>query len=113
LILQPIVENALYHGIREKGAGTITISGIQKRDTILFTIHDDGVGMDEGRLKYLIDSLNNPLLKEEDVHSESKGFGLSNVQSRIKLFYGADYGLSIMSEKDKGCTVRIRIPWMS
>jgi len=112
LIFQPIIENAIYHGIKERGHGVVTFSGVREGDTALFTVHDNGVGIGRDSLQGLVDSLEDPLLKKGEIDSNSKGFGLKNVQSRIKLFYGAEYGLTVDSTKGRGCTVEIKIPWM-
>jgi two-component system, sensor histidine kinase YesM len=110
LILQPIVENALYHGIKNRrSGGEILIKG-SKRDeeyAILFEIIDNGIGMTEEKLNEVQAELNNnnvePLIKES-------GFGLNNVHKRIKLYYGKDYGLFIQSEYNKGTHISICIP---
>ncbi|MDQ0091322.1 two-component system sensor histidine kinase YesM [Paenibacillus anaericanus] len=100
LILQPIAENAIKHGISEKrGKGRIWIRGELLDDEIRFTITDDGVGFHIG----------GTLTKAtEDVLFQS-GYGLRNVDERIKLEYGTQYGLRISSTPNKGTTVTIRL----
>lgn len=112
LIIQPVVENALYHGIREKGHGTITVRGYRKEEFTYFTIEDNGSGMDVKRLHSVRNFLDNPLYSDKDKSHKGQGFGLKNVQNRIKLFYGSQYGISIKSEKDKGSLVIITLPWV-
>lgn len=89
LLIQPIVENAISHGIEPKiGGGKINITGKIQEDKIIFTIEDDGVGFGD----------------KKDIQD---GYGLRNVKERIKLYYGEGYGMEIKSEKDKGTCVII------
>lgn len=105
LTLQPVVENALYHGIKRKRAkGFIHIRGVKDRDTIRFMIGDDGVGMDPEELAELRRGIERPCQETE------KGFGLANVNERIRMYFGEQYGVSIVSQKGKGTIVEIRIP---
>ncbi len=100
LLLQPIVENAIKHGVLEKiEGGTVEILAIDNDNETKIMVKDDGVGMS----KELIESL---LLGK----IESDSIGLINVNNRLKNKYGEKYGLDIESEKDKGTTVTIRIP---
>lgn len=102
--LQPIVENAIYHGIKQKeGKGNITIS-ILVDTNIIITITDDGIGMEENQLMQLRNKLryNKP--------ENSGGIGLINVNQRIKLRYGDQFGLSFKSEINKFTQVTILIP---
>jgi two-component system, sensor histidine kinase YesM len=104
ITLQPIVENAIIHGIMEKEskAGTIVISGNLENDEIILYVNDDGVG-----------------IREEELHKICSGtvssatgssYGIKNINERLKLFYGEKYGLSFKSEYSEGTTVEIRIP---
>jgi two-component system, sensor histidine kinase YesM len=103
LILQPIVENAIYHGIEEMvDPGMIRIGVTVDRDTVTFVIEDNGLGIHPERLKQL-------LIKRADSGSGS-GVGIRNVHERIRLTYGDPYGLSIVSQQEVGTTVTIRIP---
>lgn len=105
LTLQPVVENALYHGIKRKRAkGFIHIKGVKDRNTIRFMIGDDGVGMDPEELAELRRAIGQPCQETE------KGFGLANVNERIRMYFGEQYGVSIVSQKGKGTIVEIRIP---
>ena len=100
LILQPIVENAIEHGIEvmeEDKRGLITIKGWIEGSDILISITDNGVGMDEEKAASIITQ-------------HSKGYGMRNVNDRIHLFYGENYGLSVYSEINKGTTITARIP---
>jgi two-component system sensor histidine kinase YesM len=94
LVLQPLVENAIYHGIKYKeGKGLIRITGHRE---------DNGKGMDENSLKHIFD--------KKDNSDNSRGVGVNNVNNRLKLYYGSDYGLTYLSEIDVGTTVEVRIP---
>ncbi|MBG9792124.1 hypothetical protein ABD76_06265 [Paenibacillus dendritiformis] len=99
LMLQPLIENAILHGIenREEGGGKIGVSGGREQDCIVFEVQDNGVGIPPERL---------PLL----LHTQSKGYGLKNVNDRAKLMYGSDYGLTIDSTVQLGTKVTLRIP---
>ena len=106
LIVQPIVENSIYHGIKYlQDEGIITIKAEARKDRIAIIISDNGVGMREETLHSLLD--------RDSAHehsSEGNGIGLLNIDERIKLSYGEEYGLSIISEPDEGTTVTIMIP---
>ena len=105
LTLQPVVENALYHGIKYKRAkGCIHIHGEKEGDIIRLTVRDDGVGMDEEELEQLRQQIEKPCQETE------KGFGLANVNERIHMYFGPEYGMKIQSQKGKGTTVEIVIP---
>ena len=103
LVLQPVVENAIYHGIKYKeGKGLIQIRGFREEGSIILRVQDDGRGMDQDTLKHIF---------EKHVRdTKSNGVGLQNVHERIRLYYGTAYGLSFESEPGKGTTVRIRLP---
>ena len=105
LTLPPVVENALYHGIKYKRAkGCIHIHGEKEGDIIRLTVRDDGVGMDEDELEQLRQQIEKPCQETE------KGFGLANVNERIHMYFGPEYGMKIQSQKGKGTTVEIVIP---
>ena len=105
MTLQPLVENALYHGIKYKRAkGTIRLYGTKVQDVIRLTVEDNGVGMDEEELLKLRAEIKRPC-KET-----SKGFGLANVNERLKMNFGEKYGLKIESQKGVGTTVHVIIP---
>lgn len=106
LILQPIIENAIYHGINQlEEKGRITIQAYMEGSCIIFCISDNGYGIKPSVLKGILD-------KEPKSDSPS-GVGLKNVNERIKLTYGDEYGLEITSELDEGTTVKISIPIVS
>ena len=102
LTLQPLVENALYHGIKNRrGMGVITITAREEGDDILLAVQDNGAGMSAEQLAALRAGV------YEDRHT---GLGLVNVHKRIRLYCGEAYGLSFESENEKGACVTVRIP---
>lgn len=113
IILQPIVENAIYHGIKNKKmGGHINISGYKKDyNEIVFEIEDNGIGIKEEKLSEIKKKLlNNNIENLPD--SEEGGFGIFNVNERLRLYFGNDYGISIESIYEKGTKVLIKIPAM-
>ncbi len=108
LILQPLVENALYHGIKNKRRkGTINVRARRKgEDEILLEVEDDGIGFTPEKLARLRAELDDD---SGDIKLES-GFGIGNVNKRIRLYYGKPYGLSVQSEYTTGTCVTLVIP---
>ena len=105
LIVQPIVENSIYHGIKYlQEEGRIEIKAEAVDDGIKIIISDNGVGMKSETAAAIL----NP--DQENTVSSGNGIGLRNIDERIKLSYGEKYGLSIWSEPDEGTTVTILIP---
>lgn len=103
LILQPIVENAFVHGLETKsGRGSLTIRGILNREEgmIVFVVKDDGVGMREEEIERV--------MRPEG--SGKKGFGLMSVHKRIRILYGEEYGINLLSREGEGTTVVLRLP---
>lgn len=103
LVLQPLVENAIYHGIKYKeGKGLIRIRGYRRGKDIVLEVEDDGRGMDADTLEHIF---------EKHIRdTKSNGVGVNNVNERIRLFYGAGYGLSYESEPGKGTLAAIVLP---
>ncbi|QYR22391.1 sensor histidine kinase [Paenibacillus sp. sptzw28] len=112
MTLQPIVENALYHGLKNKrGKGFIRISGYEGGEReIVLTVRDTGIGMSPGKLEQLRVNLSNRHIPAETGKEVSGGFGLHNVHQRIRLYYGEGYGVQVDSMEREGTTVTIRIP---
>lgn len=106
LILQPIVENAVHHGIRPKGGKGIVLITIERLDGDILgiTIYDDGAGMEQEQLESLRIHLNN-----QD-RNMGKSIGIKNVHERIKAAYGSQYGLDMESRPHIGTSVRILLP---
>ncbi len=101
LTLQPIAENAIYHGLKaKKGPGLLQVRGRRDGDDLVFTVSDDGVGMDSASLLAMA-------ARELSSHG---GVGIKNVADRLRLYFGPDYGLTYESEKRVGTTVTVRIP---
>ena len=109
LTLQPLAENALYHGIKNKrNGGTIRVRARkQDRERILLEVQDDGVGCTPYRLAQIRERLDD---ESYEISQEEGGFGLANVDKRIKLYYGSQYGLSIESQYQQGTRVTVTIP---
>ena len=112
LVLQPLVENAIYHGIKNKrGRGHIKVTARYTDDThsfIKFTVTDDGAGFTQERLKQVKDELENA---SEDVEKLSSVYGVYNVNRKLKLYYGdKTEGLVIQSEHKKGSSISFTIP---
>lgn len=106
LMLQPLAENALLHGVRNKrGGGHIYITGIKDNDNIIFKVKDDGRGMKPEELEKLNQGIKNNKLDTTD----NSGFGIVNVNQRIQNYYGSNYGISYESEFGKGTTATIII----
>ena len=102
LLLQPLVENALYHGIKNtREPGTIIVNIRKEGEHLRFSVTDDGIGMTEETLMALRAELSNG--------SGSKGFGLFNVNRRLELYYGMVNGIQIDSQYKKGTTVSFTI----
>jgi len=103
IILQPIVENSILHGIFEKDSksGTINVSVNKKNNSIFIIIEDDGVGIPENEVESLLDY---------SIPEESTGYGIKNIDQRIRLYYGRNYGLSFWSKPGVGTKVTVHIP---
>jgi len=99
MVLQPLVENAIKHGVDRKmdGRGTITISASLRPGTVQLSIQDNGPGMDEEQVRRI-------------TSFRAAGYGLRNVQERIELFFGAGFGLTVHSNAKEGTTMTITIP---
>lgn len=103
LTIQPLVENAIYHGLKHKPSfGRLAITARKEGQRIILTVSDDGAGMDAGRLAAVRDGL-------LDLRQKA-GYGLSSVHERIKLYFGDAYGLSIESGYGSGTIVTVVLP---
>ncbi|MBE5846156.1 MAG: sensor histidine kinase [Lachnospiraceae bacterium] len=101
--LQPLVENAVFHGLESKmDPGCVRVYARLKGERIEFTVEDDGVGMDEAVLSHLREQLRNP--------KEDSSVGLSNIAARLKLFYDDDYTFEAESTVSVGTVMRITVP---
>jgi two-component system sensor histidine kinase YesM len=107
ITLQPLVENALYHGIkRKRGKGVISIQAHRSRDDVIVTVKDDGAGMPADKLN----RLRALLTQRERIQKQKDSYGLYNVNERIKLRFGAAYGIEILAAPNEGVTVEIHLP---
>ncbi len=109
LIIQTVVENAIIHGLEDRSSGRLEIH-VEKeineengKNDIIIKVSDNGIGMTEEKLNLIITSINSVKLESES--------GLRNVQKRIRLYYGMQYGLTIISRYREGTTVILRVPY--
>jgi two-component system sensor histidine kinase YesM len=103
IVLQPLVENAIYHGIKNKaGVGSVQITGIRKGNSILLQVIDNGIGMSAEEI--------NDMYRKTRISKHGSGIGVQNVNQRIKLHFGDEYGLRFESELGQGTTVNIWLP---
>ena len=104
LAIQPLVENAIYHGLKTKGSfGELEITGWKEADKVILKVKDDGVGIPEERLYSLITAMKD---QEKQI-----GYGLSSVHERIRLYFGEEYGLHITSILGTGTEITIELPY--
>jgi two-component system sensor histidine kinase YesM len=102
LTLQPIVENSIKHGILKKPSkkGTFTLTAADMDDTFVITVHDDGIGIEKEKLEKFVN-------KELD---RQHGYGLSNINERIQLNFGKEFGIGVQSKEGEYTEVSIRFP---
>lgn len=104
LVLQPILENAINYGINGMDdCGEITVTGRKVDENIILSVVDNGIGIPEDEVEFI-------LTDSDRVHKHGSGVGLVNVNNRIQILFGKDYGITIESELDEGTTVSICIP---
>lgn len=104
LVLQPILENAINYGLIDlDDSGEIRVSGKLQDATVILSVTDNGVGMTEDEVKFV-------LTDSKHIHKHGSGVGLVNVNNRIRILFGKEYGLIVESEPDEGTTVSIHIP---
>ena len=104
LILQPILENAINYGVSSMDdCGEITVSGKLENGEIILAVEDNGIGMTEEEAEFILTDSNR-------IHKKGSGVGLVNVNNRIQILFGKEYGLRVESEPDEGTTVFVRIP---
>lgn len=100
ITLQPLIENAIYHGLNMIDEGLIDIRIFSEGDDVIMEVEDNGIGMSEEQISELFLS---------DI-TDKKGIGVKNVNDRIKIYFGEKYGITIRSELDEGTCVSVRIP---
>ena len=105
LMLQPLVENAIYHGMEfMDGDGLIMVKAWREEDELYLSVADNGLGMTEDKVEMILTG------KSASGNGRGSGIGVKNVNERIKLYFGEAYGLTIDSEPDEGTTVIIHLP---
>lgn len=105
LIIQPVVENAFVHGIEgEKANGRITVKVMYKSENVEICVSDNGQGISKAKLAELLEKL------ERNDTSSGKSIGLTNVNKRVKMYHGEQYGLSVKTAKGKGTDISIILP---
>ncbi|MFP4484002.1 MAG: sensor histidine kinase [Spirochaetaceae bacterium] len=107
VILQPLVENAIYHGIKNKeGVGRVTVTGALRGDDVALAVRDDGIGMSAKQMRTI-------LQESADAARSRRGrarVGVRNVHERIQLYFGSAYGLSFARDNGAGTVVEVRLP---
>ena len=112
LIIQPLVENAVVHGLEcKEGGGTVTVSGYATQKKLVILVEDNGVGMEQEKLDILNEELANVNVKTLKIErTKYRGIALLNINQRIRLHFGTKYGVSIMSTPNVSTTVEIVLP---
>lgn len=104
LILQPILENAINYGVEGMDeTGEIRVTGREEDGVLVLAVSDNGIGMSEEEVALVLTDSNR-------IHKHGSGVGLVNVNNRIQILFGKEYGLTVVSEPDEGTTVSIRLP---
>lgn len=108
LILQPIVENAVNHGLRTKqGVGKISIKAQIEEESLVIIVMDDGIGMSDAQVQILKEKMEIPYGK---INEKGKSIGMKNVFDRIRMNYGEEYGFTIVSMEGFGTIIRYHLP---
>ena len=112
LIIQPLVENAVVHGLEcKEGGGVVTVSGYATQKKLVILVEDNGVGMEQEKLDHLNEELANVNVKTLKIErTKHRGIALLNINQRIRLHFGTEYGVSIMSTPNVSTTVEIVLP---
>jgi two-component system sensor histidine kinase YesM len=110
MIIQPIVENAVFHGLEKRRTGHLRISCIRQDDLVLIEVSDNGQGMGADQLAKVRGALSRTGGSGDGAVTDRRGIGLVNIHRRVETFYGEQYGLRIDSAPDSGTTVAIRLP---
>lgn len=106
LVIQPLLENAIYYGVEcMDGEGEIKVKGYRRENDVYIEVYDNGMGMPQEEVDQL-------LIENNRVRKKGSGVGMLNVHNRIKLRFGAQYGLEIESQPDEGTTITIHLPYI-
>ena len=106
LILQPLVENAIYHGIKQKrGGGSIHINGITANDMLSLTVQDDGAGMTQEKVDYIMS-----VLTDDNQQQQLTSFGLFYIKERLRIYYKKGYTIEVKSTLGVGTSVTLLLP---
>lgn len=106
MLIQPLIENSIYHGLSECSSnGKIIIQGDKINDKLVLTISDNGIGMDDADIKDLNDYIN-------DKNNKFRGIALRNINRRVKLNYGKEYGLEVFSVEGNGTSMVLTLPYL-
>lgn len=106
LVIQPLLENAIYYGVEcMDGEGEIKVKGYRRENDVYIEVYDNGMGMPQ-------EEVNQLLIENNRVRKKGSGVGMLNVHNRIKLRFGAQYGLEIESQPDEGTTITIHLPYI-
>jgi two-component system, sensor histidine kinase YesM len=111
LVLQPLVENAIFHGVEnKKGKSTLTISAKMINENIELSVEDTGVGMDDYQLEKLRKTLNEEIIHADTGGLSKRSIGIKNVHARIRLYFGDAYGVTVESKPNIGTKIMVTIP---
>ncbi len=114
LMIQPLIENAVYHGVENlRNKGIVLIKVYKKDASVIIEVIDNGTGINEDDLKELNQKLTHNKLKSSINDSERKSVGMENVNERIKLLYGEDYGIRVYSKENYYTRVCVEIPYVT
>ncbi|HEX9063014.1 MAG TPA: ATP-binding protein, partial [Clostridia bacterium] len=119
LLIQPLIENAVYHGVESKARGKINLHAYLVSGCVRIEVLDDGSGIEEEELEALNDKLsidNDTYFRNmgsRNRNQSNKSIGIENVNRRIKLFYGDEYGVEIESVSGKYTLAKVTIPYNS
>lgn len=109
MTLQPLVENCIFHGLEPKpGAGKVTIRLMTTEDRVILMVSDNGIGMDENQIEKVRRSMETP--RAHEAEEQRNGIALYNVNEKLRLVFGSDFGLQIYSTPGLGTDVEIMIP---
>lgn len=115
MTLQPLIENAIFHGLERKAAnGLITVKIFHTQHTLYIRVQDNGQGIPLEKLHSINEKIENGLhVNKNSAYQKSENLALWNINQRIRLFFGQDYGMHLYSAESEGTTVVISLPWIN